>query len=335
MLMYDIKEIFIELSNYCLLDCRHCSSSGLSNGNNELNINELKQILKEGKSMGASCVTVSGGEPLLHPDFFSFLEMCKIYSFKVRIYSCGVYLDGNKLAPIGRNVLKTISTFDNIDGMIFSLYGSNDKSHDYITNTIGSFELTLKSIKRAKTEGIKTEIHTVPMSVNYKEIPRIINLAKRLDVKQVALLRLVPQGRCRQNEHLLMDAEQTREFVSIVNSFSWRNVRKGAPFNCLFFGDGVRCSAGLDKVLIGPDGRVFPCEAFKSEKVSSNIKRESLQQIWRNDPRINQVRNLRTEEISFCNSCPEMYTCNGGCPGQRLLHYNNMLVGPDPICINN
>lgn len=332
--MHEIKEIFIELSDFCVLACRHCSSSASSNGKKALNINELTGILLQGKDMGVSCVTFSGGEPLLHLNFFAILELCSRLNYQVRLYSSGVLLDGDTLVSISRDVLKNIYAFKNIDAMIFSLHGSNAKTHDYITNTPGSFDLVLKSIKKTYAKGIKTEIHTVPMSINYREIPGIIQLAKRLGVDQLSLLRLVPQGRYHQNKHLIMNADETREFVKIVDGCGWQNVRKGAPFKCLFFGNVASCSAGKDKVLIGPDGSVLPCEAFKAEKASASIKEKSLQQIWRTDSLINRVRNLKAEKISFCNNCPDVHVCSGGCPGQRRSRYNNMMIGPDPICIN-
>ncbi len=285
--------------------------------------------------MGASCVTVSGGEPLLHPDFFAFLEQCSKLDFKVRIYSSGVLMEGDRFVSINNYIVNNISAFNNVEAVIFSLHGSNSITHDYITDTVGSFDLTLESIKRVSAARINIEIHIVPMSINYKEIPELIQLATHLNVEQISLLRLVPQGRYHQNEHLLMNANETREFVKIVGNCLLKNIRKGAPFKCLFLDSEVNCNAGKDKVLIGSDGSVFPCEAFKAKKSDSNIKMNSLKQIWRHDSLINQVRYLRIADISFCNKCHEMHTCSGGCPGQRLLYNNNLLIGPDPLCINN
>lgn len=331
--MYSIKEIHIELSDFCILSCKHCSSLASKNGKRILGINELTSILTEGKEMGACSVMVSGGEPLLHPNFFSFLEICSKLDYQIKIYSSGILGDGNRAGSIGRGMLKRISAYENIISIVFSLHGSNAKTHDYITTLTGSFELTVESIMKANDEGIKTEIHTVPMSINYKEIPGIIKLAETLSVEQVSLLRLVPQGRCLQNKHLLMNQDETREFVNIVNEHNWQNVRKGTPFKCLFFNRDNVCSAGKDKVLIGPDGSVLPCEAFKAEITRTTIRQKSLQEIWVTDPLIKQVRNLHADKISFCNSCPYLNTCNGGCPGQRRLRDNSMLVGPDPVCI--
>ncbi len=335
MLLHELNEIYLELSDTCNLTCKHCSSSAYPAGKTLLKIENIIRLLEEGRDMGAACVTLSGGEPFIYPHLYDILSYCSLLNYTVRIYTSGVLKDEHRIIPANEMLFEKLASYNNIDSIIFSLHGSDAATHDYVTNTKGSFSIVVEAIKNANDFGLPIEIHTVPLSVNYRQIPDIIHFAEEYSVKQVSLLRLVPQGRCLQNEHLIMDMKQTDEFIKIIEGITpgLLNLRKGAPFKCLFF-CGSECSAGKNKVLVGPDGSVFPCEAFKSKRAYSNINTDSLHNIWCSDPRLNKIRKLNDTQVLQCKDCYYMPRCHGGCPGQRDLKYNNFFVGPDPICIS-
>lgn len=329
-----LKEIYVELNNRCLLSCKHGSSSASNMGNKCLATERVKELLVEARIMGAQCFSISGGEPLLYDGLLDVLEKAHDLGFKTKIYTCGVINNDKEVVSIGEETFSAIQSY-NVDRVIFSLHGAVSSTHDYITGVNGSFALVMESIRRAIRLGLIVEVHTVPMSVNFREIPGIIRLAEELGVQKVSLLRLVPQGRCNENLHLLMDKDQTKEFVNIVESIDsgFVTIRKGAPYRCLFHSSSPFCSAGKDKVLIGPDGSVHPCEAFKSVPSASNINSNSLSCIWKHDDMLIRLRKHGLSSISVCDDCSDWPVCRGGCPGQRWLKYDDLSTGPDPICI--
>lgn len=332
MLEQTIKEIYVELSDKCFLNCRHCSSSASPEGRNILHFEYVNNLLFQGKLMGATCLTLSGGEPLLYTELWKVLELASSLKYSTRVYTSGIIEINNKLKALDKDQLSQFKLF-NIDSLIFSLHGSNAATHDYITKKNGSFYLTIESIKNASKLGIPIEVHTVPMSINYKEIQQIVDTAEKYGANRVSLLRLVPHGNCLQNPHLIMNKKETSEFTKIVNNVNSHLIRKGAPFKCLFLDESGTCSAGKDKVLIGPSGMVFPCEAFKSDLPESNIKTMSLKDIWNTDLRINEIRGFDHYNIETCNQCSNLTVCHGGCPGQRWLQNGDICIGPDPVCL--
>ncbi|NMA31967.1 MAG: radical SAM protein [Candidatus Methanofastidiosa archaeon] len=330
-----LKELYVELSNYCLLKCLHCSSLASPQGNTFIDISFMKKLLIEGKKLGAENLFLSGGEPLLYPEIWDLLEFAVKQDYKIRIYSSGV-IDGGfgKLQAVDYHHLKKLRHYT--EKVIFSLHGADAHVHDYITGKLGSFTLLQESLQRAVSLGLLCEVHVVPMSINYRQIPLIVRLAEKIGVGQVSLLRLVPQGRCvAYKEKLLIEnnRKQVDEFIKIIENLNSPilKVRKGAPYRCLFFEQAGVCSAGQDKLLIGPDGSVHPCEAFKSDLATSNIKANSLQKIWETDKRINEIRGLHSEEIEVCNRCTNLAKCGGGCPGQRWVAHGRIDQGPDPL----
>lgn len=330
-----LRELYVELSNNCPLECLHCSSLASPQGDMFIDYHEMQKMLIEAKRLGAEKLILSGGEPFLYPKIWELLPYAQELGFQTKLYSSGVLMnDYGRMCAVDPLDLRKASVF--VERLIFSLHGAVSELHDCISGKHGSFDLLLQTIQSAVNHEIYCELHVVPMSKNYKQIPSMIRLAERLGIKQVSLLRLVPQGRCLEHASELLlenDPEQVEEFIEIVNNLQspTLSVRKGAPFRCLFFEQSGQCSAGLDKLLIGPDGSVHPCEAFKSDHLNSNIKNSSLRDIWETDQRLHEIRSLTVEEVEPCKLCHNLPNCHGGCPGQRWLAHGSIGKGPDPL----
>jgi radical SAM protein with 4Fe4S-binding SPASM domain len=327
-----IKSISIELTDRCNLLCKHCSTEASPDKNTFISYDSFERLLYSGKELGADCLSLSGGEPLLHPEIEKMVKKASDLNYNINIYTSGVMKNNNVISEKRLLFLKK-----NVDTLIFSVFSDENNLHDYITGIKGSFNTTINSIEATLEHNINTEIHTVPMSVNYKKIPQIIELANNLGINQVSLLRLVPQGRCTENKNLIMDNLEVEELKSMVKRLENNKkdiiIRKGAPYKCLFIEEADNCSAAEDKILISPNGDVHPCEAFKSDQAVSNINQHDLYYIWQNDKRLNQLRELNKYQISNCNNCSQLEDCKGGCPGQRWLKHKDVLIGPDPGCI--
>lgn len=329
-----LRELYIEVGSKCYLTCKHCSSEACAVANQSINTHKLCNVLKEGKELGANLLTISGGEPLLHEGLFDFVRFAKKNDYFVKMYSCGVLKDNDQYVSISDELFDKLKNAG-VETIIFSLHG-RPETHDYITSLKGSYEIAIDSIKRAIARKFKVEIHTVPMKVNYKEIPYIFQVADELGTIQVSLLRLVPQGRLRKNQDLDMTKEDYFKFKDITDNLEKKQVklRLGSPYSCLTPDKVNCCSAGKNKLLIGPNGDVYPCEAFKTQLKgrTSNIYTSTLKEIWFNDPVLNTIRELSVYQIENCNNCKLSTHCMGGCHGQRLIANGSLAIGPDPIC---
>lgn len=332
-----LRELYIEVGSRCHLSCKHCSSEACATSNESISIHKLCGLLKEGKELGAHSLTISGGEPLLHEGIFDFVRFASLNGYGIKMYSCGVLREGNRFVSIGDQIFTKLKRVG-VKTLIFSLHGQQE-THDYITSVKGSFEITLESIGGAIRNGFEVEIHTVPMKINFSEIPSIFEIAKNLGTVQVSLLRLVPQGRVRYNQELIMTAEDYTCFKNITNHLKGNDIklRLGAPYNCLTPDKANYCSAGKNKLLIGANGDAYPCEAFKTalKDRTANIYKSSLKDIWLNDSLLEKIRQLSGNQISNCSKCQRVSTCMGGCHGQRLIANGSLTIGPDPICIKN
>mgnify|MGYP003294012329 FL=1 len=155
-----------------------------------------------------------------------------------------------------------------LDKIVFDFQGAERETYDYLMGS-NHFDLVEQSIIRAAVVGLDTDIHFVPMKLNYKELPDLIEILNIAEIKNLSLLNFVPQGRGEINkEELMMNEDEILEFASIYERCkdSFNGVlRVGIP---LLSDDKHKCTAGLDKLVIKYDGTVLPCPAFKEYDTS-------------------------------------------------------------------
>jgi len=140
----------------------------------------------------------------------------------------------------------------------------------------------------------------------------------------------VPQGRGDKNKDVLLFSNEEKEyFTKLVKSLKSRidgvSVRTGSPFNCLFDNKSITCNAGFNRVLINPEGNVFPCEAFKQNNAHEikNIKKSHLQSIFNSTDLFNLLRERR---VSGCSS--------KSCPAQSYIYTDGASFDDDPFYLH-
>lgn len=337
-----LTQLFVEVGSKCALFCKHCSTMASPSGMEAIPLDRLYWLVDEGVALGLKKLTISGGEPLLYEESFKLSEYAIKKGIDVTIYSCGVFFDGERRSPIGEDVFNNLKRIG-VKNLIFSLHG-NEKIQDYITGIKGSYKIVTKSIRIAVEKGFNVEIHTVPTALNFNKLEGIVLTALELGVKKVSFLRVVPQGRLNEFPELILTRDQEKLLSSKLNRISKQyDIRLGSPWGCVTGDHKVKCTAGLNKILIGSNGNVYPCEAFKgalrNKEDVSNILFDGmgLKKIWEGDRYLNLVRELNKHhlDVEGCMECDKYRICHGGCHGQRLLRYDTISQGPDPGCVYN
>lgn len=355
-----LEEVSIEITNACPSKCIHCSSTAGHKKENELSDDEWFRVIEEGKELGASVLSISGGDPLAHPNWKGIVQHGVNLNYHILFYTCGIQSvnEGNDCS-YNMISIKDLEFLKEIGArVIYSLEGSRSASHDKMTGMIGSFgELISNIIPRTVKMKIPVELHFTPTIVNIMDIDNFLALAERLEVMKVSFLRFVPQGRGKSHINELMITP--KQFLQLQKKlYSYEGIVKfriGCP---LSFGhllgcveERPKCHAGKDLLLIRPDGEIHCCAACKDTPLMKlgNIREDSLSEIWFNSENINMVRKFNKDNCAagYCAGCPWKSICGGGCPSQRILHnieqrnteskpvldqWNSMVRGVDPMC---
>jgi radical SAM protein with 4Fe4S-binding SPASM domain len=335
----------------------HCSSGsnyGLKKG--ELEPEEILRLIREARNLGATILSLSGGDPILDPNVFDYiikaldLEYEKILFYTTGFYRHYMYVT-MKLGP--ENGIpeewfdNLLSHWDEIGNdlrarlvFVYSLESHRPEVNDYIMGYSGAWEMIVGNIRRTIARGFQVNIHMVPMLPNWDHGPELRMLCATLGVSQMSMLRFVPQTRGKvNNRRLAINREEFRALQQIMEGMSKDvdpsmpsdphpvDVRFGCPIDFRhtlgMYGEKQhQCHAGKDLILVRPDGSVHPCAAWKTLPGEDNIRSKSLVDIWRDSRVFNGLRSFHetgwNDLRGRCGRCMYAESCQGGCIAQRL-----------------
>jgi radical SAM protein with 4Fe4S-binding SPASM domain len=330
-----LSELKLEVTYKCNLNCIHCSSEAKPTNITEMKRDDCLRIIGEASKLGAKKIAFSGGEPLMWSHIIDAVKTAQENGLQSTIYTSGNVLE---FEPVAKR-LKELG----VKRFIFSVFGSTSSSHQRITRVQGSFEKTLNAMKIAKGIGLSTEAHFVPISINYHELVDIVNLVEEYGASVVSVLRLVPQGRAALLINQKLNRLQNYELRSTIRSLrkAGHTIRTGSPYNFLLLSETPKCCAAIDRLIVDPDLRLYPCDAFKQIKAEeltgtldySSLESYTLIDCWNKSPYLRMVRDyLTTPFTEPCESCKLLDKCLSGCLAQKVVIHGDMNKRPDPDC---
>lgn len=102
-----MKELTLELTNYCEHGCRFCSSDAIDD-REKAEYLSMARVAMAIDDQHFDRINLSGGEPIAHPDFYAIYRYCEKHADDVAVYSNlithliynahvidGVYLEAN------------------------------------------------------------------------------------------------------------------------------------------------------------------------------------------------------------------------------------------------
>ena len=159
--LMELKNLFFQLSTKaCNLKCKHCyiERNPYKNEEDFIQVEKIKQALISVKNKKLSSIYLTGGEPLLHPDFNQILRMC------LKISNVTVLTNGTMINDKKARFLRKIddeSQFETIYRI--SIDSINELENDALRGR-GSFRKALVAIMSL----LKYEFNPIISVVNYK-----------------------------------------------------------------------------------------------------------------------------------------------------------------------
>jgi radical SAM protein with 4Fe4S-binding SPASM domain len=343
----DLEEIKIELTRKCALSCIHCSSNASSNNPLKLSNEPVLSLIHQAASLHVKRIALTGGEPLLWAGIEDAIKTCKLNGLSSTIYTTGICIEED-----GAEKIQTLAELG-LNRVIFSVYSNEKNHHEDITRTLGSFDKTISTLKKIKSLNIKREIHFVPLKANYQQLTSVVELCKSLEIPTLSILRFVPQGRgvMLKNSHEMLMHIETVELRKLVQNQHSNGVkiRLGSPYNILLMNNDDECITAQKTLSIGPDGNIYPCDAFKNIEPCeiglrdpyNNILNNSLKACWDKSHYLNSIRRYLTTPFEEpCKNCVYLEQCKSGCLAQKVIaqesiENGNIMKRPDPLCIKD
>jgi MoaA/NifB/PqqE/SkfB family radical SAM enzyme len=159
----------LDLTYRCANDCRHCwlrIPPDAKEAAAELSAGEIRRIVDEARAMGCREWAVSGGEPMLRPDFPEIFEHITASSAWYTLNT-----NGTLITPRIARLLRRKGT------TLVALYGATAGVHDAVTRRPGSFEALGRGIAYLKEAGAVFTVQVIPLRTNIGEYDAMVRLA--------------------------------------------------------------------------------------------------------------------------------------------------------------
>lgn len=321
-------EVFWTLSGLCNLSCSFCmTSSGPSPKRASLDPSERAQILFELITHRPLKVYLTGGEPLLLPDFWSLTE---------GLLGAGIFVEvttnGTPLTPEVCRRLKEIG----VSSVQVSLNGS-DEAINQVTMGSASFARIRMGIQNAILAGLPVHVRPTVMAENIRDLPDLIRLLAEWGVPAIDLREVTPLGRAAQGfEAHRPDLEALAEFEAFCRDFDHPGCRLDFKSWSLQFeaqNHPALCTLGSERpamVLIDEGGNLAGCSATFYLGFENSVLEYGWLGAWKRLEVLKEFRNPEKLE-GACQSCEILTTCQGGCRAAAARLTGNVRA-PDPLC---
>ena len=160
----------LDLTYRCNNNCRHCwvrLAPAAPERSQELTFEEIRGIVDQARRLGAREWSISGGEPMLRPDFAEILDYL---TRKSTTY--GLNTNGTLITPKIAQLLKRKGA------KMVAIYGATAEVNDHITRNPGSFDATLRGMAYLREAGAGFIVQLVPMRDNCHQWQAMIELAQ-------------------------------------------------------------------------------------------------------------------------------------------------------------
>lgn len=277
---------------------------------------------------------ITGGDPILHPDFWKLLDLLKEKHLPFSILGNPFHLNDAVCARLKACGCEKYQL--SLDGL--------QKTHDWFRKP-GSYRTTLETIACIKNSGMRAVIMSTVSGTNIEEIPALIDEVVQSKADVFAFARYCPTSEEKDTNiaplryrQLLADCERKFNEYEAAGCETYFNkkdhlwtlydyetgrfqIPEAAEEGIIYEG----CNCGNCHLTILPTGEVFACRRVQNSKVG-NVLQDRLADLWLT--KMEDYRDYsafekcaKCELLAFCRGCPAVASGKTG-----------RFYAPDPQC---
>ena len=346
-----LRAFYLYLSSSCNLACRHCwitprFVNGQPDPGDIIDVKALREAIAEAKPLGLKTIKLTGGEPLLHPDFREICDLATIEELNLVMETNGTLLTAD--------MARYLKNKTNMGYISVSIDSADAARHDAFRGANGAFDAVLQGLDHLVAAGYDNV--QVIMSVhrgNREEIEDVARLAAAHGAASVKFNPVTNFGRgagMDQRGEILDFPEQL-----LLNQYIYKKLgpllqADGTVIDLVLYtppalmpiseimrrqGDTGDCGVlgilgflGSSEIALCGIGRNIP------DLVYGRLGEDSIRTIWLHHPTIikmRQVLNDVKKYPSICRECSLVRHCRTGCVARNFVNSKH-LVWPDAMC---
>ena len=321
----------LDLTYRCNNDCRHCwlrLAPGAEEARGELGLDEVRRLVDEARDAGCRHWTVSGGEPMLRPDF------AEVFAYIAeRAASYTLNTNGTLITPALARLMRRPGA------KLVALYGATAETHDRVTRTPGSFAALERGVALLREAGACFTVQVVPMRTNFPEYPAMARLAESWSPSWrigATWLFLAADGDPARNRDIAAERLEPAEVLELDRPQGAEvglddddgAVCPASPAGGLY----AQCLAGRRDFHIDPYGGLSFCGLIKDPALRLDLRRLSFREAWEEGlPALAGKAAPGPKYMENCGSCELRKDCRW-CPVYAYLEHRDHEAKVEYLC---
>lgn len=303
---YPLDDAQIEITNRCNLSCKHCFNNSGSPHPNEMTTDVVLSVIDELSSMGARQVTLTGGEPFLHPDIYAIIEHARKAPMSVDIFTNGTLITQDIIEKISKSGVRRFN---------ISVDSINPSIHDEFRGKKGALQKTLHGISLLQKAKFPVKLVISLNQHNKNSIIDILKYMKAHNISQFDVLPVRYSGR-----GVTGISVSPEEFLQArIKIFKYINEEFPEAFTEIYE-KKEECSIARNSIGIKSDGTILPCPACDRTMGIGNIRDTNIKKAWETNKDLERIRNFTTQSDPKCSECEYTRFCKGCFAGAYLTH---------------
>ncbi len=308
----------IFFTNKCNLKCKFCNFPNLKDHTKELSDEEILDLVRQAGELDVRVFGVLGGEPFVRKSAIQAMKIAKNFGMAGSLVTNGTLINKHQ-------ILDLIDM--KWDLVRFSIDGADAETHDYLRGVNGSFDKSLSALKmfnQIKEETGSTyptlEINTVLCKKNLTDVPKILDLAAKLNIKNVYFLPMIPFVKnlnsliiTKKDMKIFLDSldqiDPNHKVNSNLDEIKNELISQSDKMDQVILSEGenqdnyIPCFMPWYGMSVDAEGYATPCGQIEKDN-QENIRRNLVKDIWFGDW-FSKLRGKMLKRVlsKGCNKC--------------------------------
>lgn len=322
----------LELTARCNNNCRHCYINlppydKLAQAK-EMSLDQIEAIADQAVELGSLWVTLTGGEPLLRPDFFDVYLMFKKKGFLINLFTNACLISDRHIQLFKKYPPRDIEV---------TVYGITENTYEAVSRVPGTYRAFRRGLDLLLANGMPVTLKAVSLQSNKHELTAISEFCQdkthrpfrfdpflhlrydrdairneeikqeRLEPEEIVSLEMGDETRfhsMQQNcESLIkLDTMDHQKCASCTEHFGCKQY---SDFSKLF-----RCGIGVNEFNVSYDGQLRLCSSLSAPNTTVDLRSIFLKQgLSELKTRIKEMQTQSIAILETCKSCPISNLC--------------------------
>jgi MoaA/NifB/PqqE/SkfB family radical SAM enzyme len=293
----------LELTVLCNNNCRHCyinmPADHCESKSKELTLEEINDLADQAIDLGVLWCTLSGGEPLLRPDFEDIYLMLQKKGLLLALYT-----NATLIRPKHIRLFKTHPPRE----IEITVYGATRETYERVTRNPGSFDQFIRALDGLAEAGIPVRLKAMTVRSNLHEHQRIAEFCKRHTkdyYRYDPMLNLRVDHDPVRNREIIAERLTPGEIIALEKADDARFSQ--IQQKCDALADSEHCIAGCDHLFhcgiggmnfdISYDGQFRLCSILTAPETTLDLRKHRLKEAISRFPQIVKTKTSKRKAL--------------------------------------